>query len=399
MSLRYFKQFDWEAEIVTVKSFYSDLVKDPLLIKSIPEDIKVHSVKALSKKWTSRFGLGSISLRSLWFYFTYVNKLLSKQNYDLIYFSTTQYPVCVLGPYWKKKFKIPFVIDIQDPWHTDYYKNKPKSERPPKYWFSYRLNKLLERIALKSVDGLISVNQAYINDLKDRYIKIKDIPAATVPFSSSFIDFEIAKLNNSEFNSYYNNDEKIKIAYVGAVGTIMKESIIKLLYAFKTFVNTNPPFKEKIELYFLGTSYAPNGRGIPSVKPIANELGIGGYVIEVTERLTYYNAINHIINSSALFIVGSDDSNYIGSKVYNYLMANKPIYSLLHHESPAISILKNYDLAVINDLNSTEEIINNSFSKFITSLTRNNQINKRPTYDAMMMTKDQCAVFDKVLNI
>ena len=151
MSLPYFKQFDWEAEIVTVKSVYSDLVKDSLLIKSIPKDIKVHNVKALSKKWTSRFGLGSIALRSLWFYFTYVSKLLSSQHYDLIYFSTTQYPVCILGLYWKKRFKVPYVIDIQDPWHTDYYNNKPKSERPPKYWFSYRLNKLLEPIALKTV--------------------------------------------------------------------------------------------------------------------------------------------------------------------------------------------------------------------------------------------------------
>ena len=399
MSLPYFKQFDWEAEIVTVKSVYSDLVKDSLLIKSIPKDIKVHNVKALSKKWTSRFGLGSIALRSLWFYFTYVSKLLSSQHYDLIYFSTTQYPVCILGPYWKKRFKVPYVIDIQDPWHTDYYNNKPKSERPPKYWFSYRLNKLLEPIALKSVDGLISVNQAYINELKDRYFQIKDIPAATIPFSSSLIDFEIAKINSSSFNSYYNKNDKIKIAYIGAVGTIMKESIIKLLYAFKIFINTSDLFKEKIELYFLGTSYAPNGAGIPSVKPIANELGIGEYVIEVTERLTYYNAIHHILNSDALFIVGSDDSNYIGSKVYNYLMANKQIYSLLHHKSPAIQILKNYDLAVINDLNSTQETINSSFSKFISGLTSDDQINNPPTYDALMMTKDQCALFDKVLSI
>ena len=68
MSLPYFAKFGWEAEVVTVDQQYSDLNKDPLLLKSIPASIKVHTVKALSKKWTSKIGLGSLALRSFLFY-------------------------------------------------------------------------------------------------------------------------------------------------------------------------------------------------------------------------------------------------------------------------------------------------------------------------------------------
>jgi hypothetical protein len=78
-----------------------------------------------------------------------------------------------LGAYWKKKHGIPYVIDMQDPWHSDYYKNKPKAERPKKYWISYRLNKYFEPIAMKNVDGLISVSKAYIDTLKQRYPQLQ----------------------------------------------------------------------------------------------------------------------------------------------------------------------------------------------------------------------------------
>jgi hypothetical protein len=161
-SLPYYEQFGWVAEVVCVNENYSNIHQDPLLLKSIPQQIKIHKIRALSKKWTSKLGLGSIALRSLWSYKTYVNQLLKNERFDLIYFSTTQFPICILGNYWKIRFGIPYVIDMQDPWHTDYYENKPKSERPKKYWFSYRLNKYLEPIAMKNADGLISVSADYI---------------------------------------------------------------------------------------------------------------------------------------------------------------------------------------------------------------------------------------------
>ena len=103
MSLPYFKDYGWEAEVVTIDPKHSDIIKDDLLLESVPSDIPVHLIQAFSKKWTSKFGLGSISLRSLWFYRLKVNSLLKQKKNDLIYFSTTQFPVCILGAYWKKR--------------------------------------------------------------------------------------------------------------------------------------------------------------------------------------------------------------------------------------------------------------------------------------------------------
>src|SRR2546423_720214 len=100
-SLPYFPANGWDAEAVVVDPDYVDMSLDPLLTHSLPPEIEVHKVKAFRKSYTSKIGLGSIALRSLFFYARLVNSLLKAKHYDLIYFSTTQFPVCILGAYWK----------------------------------------------------------------------------------------------------------------------------------------------------------------------------------------------------------------------------------------------------------------------------------------------------------
>ncbi len=103
MSLPYFKQFDWAADVVMVDDKYSEMIKDELLLQSIPFDVNTYKIDALSKTLTSKVGLGRLALRSMWYYLKTVNRLLKATKYDLIYFSTTQFPVTILGAYWKRK--------------------------------------------------------------------------------------------------------------------------------------------------------------------------------------------------------------------------------------------------------------------------------------------------------
>ena len=394
MSLPYFATFGYEVEVVTVDASYAEMAKDILLIESVPNHIRVHKVKALPKKWTAKFGLGSLALRSLWFYFIYVNKLLKREKLDLIYFSTTQFPVCVLGAYWKKKFGIPYVIDLQDPWHTDYFQNKPKNQRPPKYWFSYRLNKYLEPIALKRVDGIISVSGGYFEDIKKRYPTLKQKPAKVIPFSAERKDFDIAKKIKTD--SFLNPNDKLKIVYAGAVGSIMESSIKKILEAFKCL---STELQDKTELYFLGTSYAPKGKEIGSVLPIAKNMGIQDSVIEKTDRLGFYDTLRHLMLSDGLLIVGSDDLNYNPSKIYTYLLANKQIFSLLNNYSPGNDVLKNYIEVYQSSLLDSQEQINANFRTYIDAIiAKKTVLRNEISFTPELMTKQQVELFNAVLN-
>ena len=355
MSLPYFKQFGWDAEVVTIDPAFSGIVRDELLVQSVPADIKIHTVKAFNRGWTSKIGLGSLALRSLWFYRRKVNQLLKESHFDLIYFSTTEFPVCILGSYWKKRFGIPYVIDMQDPWHSDYYLDKPKGQQPPKYWFSYRLHKYLEPIAMKSVGGLISVSENYIHDLKARYPEIKDVPSATITFGAFAPDLQIADNNRDQFTNLL-DPHFTNIVYIGRGGNDMRQSITPLFKALKDGLVKEPEKFKKIKVYFIGTSYAPKGQSKPTIVPLAEEFGVANGVIEITDRISYYHTLTTLQQADALFIPGSDDPRYTASKIFPYLLAQKPLLAIFNAQSSAINILAEYGAKHVYSYDATNDL-------------------------------------------
>ncbi|MDB5155031.1 MAG: hypothetical protein JWR54_3782 [Mucilaginibacter sp.] len=366
-SLPYFKEFGWDAEIVCIDEKYSEVVKDDLLIESVNAGIKIHRVKALNKKITSKIGLGSLALRSLWYYRQKVNDILKKEKYDLIYFSTTQFPVCVLGAYWKNRFKIPYVIDMQDPWHSEYYKDKPKVQQPKKYWFSYRLNKYLEPVAMQQVDGLVSVSDDYINDLKTRYPAIKDVPSATITFGAFEPDIKIAVENQNLFKPLLQSEFK-NIVYVGRGGMDMHKAVIPVFEALKKGLKYQPALFSKLKFYFIGTSYAPKGTGKPTIMPLATEHGVEGNVVEITDRISYYHTLSTLQQAHALFIPGSDDPKYTASKIYPYLLTKKPLMVVFNKDSSAVKALNRCaDNAIILTFDNQSEDLSNAIYQVLTN--------------------------------
>ncbi|WP_179415171.1 hypothetical protein HDF19_08065 [Mucilaginibacter sp. E4BP6] len=403
MSLPYFKQFGWVADVVTVDDKYSEMIKDELLFQSLPPDVNIYKVKALSKKITAKVGLGSLALRSMWYYLKTVNQLLKATKYDLIYFSTTQFPVTILGAYWRLKFKTPYIIDVQDPWYSEYYQDKPKDQRPAKYWFSYRLNKYLEPIAMNSVGGLISVSDGYIDDLKSRYPTIKNIPAVTIPFGAFKPDLQIAADNEMLFKPLLNPEFK-NVIYIGRGGADMQPALNAIFKAFKSCLDGNQQLFKNIQLYFVGTSYAPAGQGKPTILPIAQEFGVAENVIEITDRISYYHTLATLQQADALLMPGSDDPQYTASKIYPYLLTTKPLLAVFNSKSPALDALKEYGAPFAYSYDGDENI-QKKISSFFSGIANDtiavshynaDAINK---YSAQNMTKLQCQFFEEVLSL
>jgi len=402
MSLPYFKQFGWDAEVVTIDPAFSGIVRDELLVQSVPADVKIHTIKALDKSWTSKVGLGSLGLRSLLFYRKRVNQLLKENHFDLIYFSTTEFAVCTLGVYWKKRFGVPYVIDMQDPWHSDYYQDKPKDQRPRKYWFSYRLNKYMEPIAMKNVDGLISVSEDYINDLKTRYPEIKDIPAATITFGAFAPDLQIAANNSKQFTSLLNR-QFTNIVYIGRGGNDMRQSIAPLFKALKDGLDKEPEIFSKIKIHFIGTSYAPKGQSKPTIMPLAEEIAVANNVVEITDRISYYHTLTTLQQADALFIPGSDDPKYTASKIFPYLLAQKPLLAIFNAQSSAIGILAEYGAKYVYSYDATDGIearVYDFLKEVISGNKKEYQYNPDAIkkYSAENMANKQSELFNKVLD-
>jgi hypothetical protein len=401
MSLPWFKQFGWEAEVVTVDPQYADVAKDALLSESVPAGIKVYYVKAFNKKITSKLGLGSIALRALYYYRKEVNRLLRENKFNLIYFSTTQFPVCILGPYWKKKFKVPFVIDMQDPWFSHYYQDKPKQQRPPKYWFAYRLNGHMEPIAMRKVDGLISVSPDYIDELRSRYAEVKNIPAKTITFGAMADDFRIAANHEESFAQMLTPGFK-NIVYIGRGGADMHGAITPLFKALKNGLINAPQLFTDLKIYFVGTSYAPAGQGMPSIMPLAIQLGVEGHIVEITDRISYFHTLSVLNKADALFIPGSDDPRYTASKIFPYLLTGKPTLAVLNSKSPAHAVLHEYGAKYVYKYD-TDGAITDNVHQFLLNVVNNAFIKQEynaaavKKYSAENLTHEQCELFNEVI--
>jgi hypothetical protein len=289
---------------------------------------------------------------------------------------------------------------VQDPWHSDYYQDKPATERPPKYWFSYRLNKYLEPIALKHVDGLISVSEKYIDDLKNRYPGIKNIPAATITFGSFEPDIKIAVKNKDKFTQILDGTFK-NIVYIGRGGTDMHKAITPLFEALAKGLADDPEVFIKLKIYFIGTSYAA-GNGKPTISPLAEKYDLQNHVIEITGRISYYHTLVTLLQTDGLFIPGSDDPAYTASKIYPYLLTQKPLLTIFNSQSPAINTLNEYNSPYNYSYDGTPDIdlkVYDFLKRIITTGIENTVYNGEALkkHSAQNMALQQCELFNRVI--
>ena len=115
MSLPYFGDFGWEPRVLTVDPALTERILDPHLLETVPKEVPVHRTKAFNPSWTRKLGVSAIGLRAFPFLYREGARIIREHRPDLVYFSTTAFPVLVLGRLWKRRFGVPFVIDLQDP--------------------------------------------------------------------------------------------------------------------------------------------------------------------------------------------------------------------------------------------------------------------------------------------
>src|SRR5262249_55587598 len=135
------------------------------------------------------------------------------------------------------------------------------------------------------------------------------------------------------------NDGLIHWSYLGRGGADMAKGLRGLFLALRDLRATHPAVN-RLRLHFVGTSYAPAGRAVPTVEPVARECGVGDLVCEQTQRIPYLEGLALLQASDAVLVVGSDDPSYSPSKVYPCILARRPVLAVLHENSLAGPVLR-----------------------------------------------------------
>lgn len=338
-SLPYMRENGWEPTVLTVDEKYVDAYStDPLLLQTIPAGIKIEKVKALYSSFTRKIGIGSLSLRAFFSMQKRGDELLRNGKFDLIYFSTTAFHVMALGPRWKRKFGVPFILDIQDPWYNPFYFDHALTKKTLKAKAFHRLDKLLEERTFPYADGFISVSEGYREMYLNRYPELSYQQFKILPFGCALLDFPIAKKSIS--------DSRIKLSagktnavYIGRGGQDLSFACAIFFEAVRLGLERAPAVFSNLHLWFIGTSYAKEGEGSKTIAPLATQKGIAGMVTEITDRLPYFETLHLLSKADLLFVPGSTDAAYTASKIYPYLYVNKPLLAVFHKKSSVCKII------------------------------------------------------------
>jgi hypothetical protein len=266
------------------------------------------------------------------------HKLLAARRFDLIYFSTAQFPLFLLGPSWRRHFKIPYVLDLHDPIDS-------AATAAPGGWkqrASRFFSRFIERRAVAAASGLIAVSPHYLALMQSRYAErrppwLKADRQAAIPFAVLPRDLEEAGAASPGIAGAAK-----RIVYVGTGGAVMARSFRLLCAALAELRRQHSPLLENIRIELYGTSSAVAADTDMPLARIAGEFGVADFVSEYPARVTYRRSLELLLQGDGALVLGVDDAGYMPSKLATYAYSGKPLLACLHRDGPALAMLREH---------------------------------------------------------
>lgn len=343
VALPYLHEFGWRPTVVTVRPDRVDGVQDPLLGDTVPREVEVVQTQAWRAERTRALGFGGLSYR-MWPYFRRtVARLLQERSFDLVFFSTTESLTFACGPVWRQRYRVPYVLDFQDPWRSDYFADHPGQTRPGghlKYGMTQWLAKRLEPRAVRDAAHVMSVSPDYPAMRHQRYPALAADRFTVLPFAAANSDVDFMHRHQVRQHMFNPHDGKVHWVYVGRGGDDMAFSLRAIFAAVKRLQATDEQQVRNWRFHFIGTDYASGNRARKTVEPVARAFHLEDLVEESPHRIPYFEAMRCLSDAHYLLLLGSEDASYTASKIYPYMLARKPIFGVFHQNSSVVDIMR-----------------------------------------------------------
>lgn len=406
-------EFGWHPTVISTEPEFYDYPVDIRNNDLLSTDVKVVRTPAMSVKSARRLGFGCVGFRSLRYHWEKLVELHHQQPFDLLFISVPPYFSILLGRLCAMRLKIPYVIDFIDPWVTDYYWTVRPEQRPPRWRFYDKISRILEPIALKSVAQITAVSSGTMDPLLKRYKWFHPSQMTEIPYGIEPDDFTYLR-NTEQVNSIFDPDDGyLHMTYPGTFNVSRHKVTRAIFAAIKKGLEHEPERFKRLRLHFIGTTYDPKAADKPEnyyqVVPLAVEAGIAELVDEHPARVSYLESLKLLIDSHALLLLGADETHYTASKLFPFMLAQRPLLAVFHESSSVVKIVKETDSGQVlsfSDLNPIEKQVDNLYhqiSKLIDMVE--DRENYRPTinwdqfeeYTARAMSRRLAEVFEKSL--
>ena len=127
-------------------------------------------------------------------------------------------------------------------------------------------------------------------------------------------------------------------------------------------------------------------------------------VEEIPNRIPYLESLKCLIDAEALVVPGSDDPGYTASKIYPYIMANKPMLAIFHEDSSVVDVLRATKAGTLVTFKTKADFA--GMAREIETNWFKSEFQQPPGIDrkalepylARELTRRQCAIFDRAIN-
>lgn len=324
----------WEARVLAAAPAFYEERPDPDLVRLVDPSVRVMHVGALPQRWTRPFGLGDLGIRAWWPMLRVLRAAAARGEVDVLHITIPPNYPALLGRALWSSHRVPYCVDYIDPW-------VPESDlgaRPfSKLGVSLALARALEPLAVARASGLAGITPGYFEGVLRRNPRLRGTPTLACQYGASRRDAEAAAASDVRPRRLVRDDPAAQIVYAGALLPKARAPMRALLRAL---ARHNAAARRPLRLVLLGTGCATDDPAGFQAAPLAREEGAAEWVREYPERHPYLEVLATLAAADGIAVVGSTEPHYSPSKLFQAVLARRPVFALLHEQSEAAALLR-----------------------------------------------------------
>lgn len=406
---KYLPENGWQPTILTVDPAYAAYPDhDESLVEDVPKDIKVVRTRSWDpysfyarlqgRRKQDMIGTGfvrepankgRISRLALWlranlflpdarvgwvpFAAPAAGRLIRKERYHALLTSGPPHSVHLVGRRLRRRFGVPWVVDMRDPW-TDQWPNQVM----PQTRLARQVDAMFERSVLKEADAVVSVSDGVGEGLQTK-APIKRYETITNGFDSADIP---------PTTWVRREDESFTLTYVGTLyGPRHVPALVQAL--------ANVARERRVRVQFVG-------RVDEAVLQAYREAGLGE-ILHVVPYVPHAEAIGYMRVANVLLVIIDRVAHNRGiapAKMYEYLALGKPILCIGPTDGDSATILSKTRGGVVIDYDDV-----NGIQAFLTMHADGVSRGEAPespdheavqTYDRRFLTRRLASLLDRI---
>ena len=363
--VKYLKTFNWKPTIITIDQEHITNY-DETLLKDIDKDIEIIqlNLNRENKKIEIMF---YEKLKKE------IDSILRQKKYDVVFVTGGPFEPMKIAPYIYKKYKIPYIIDLRDPWKlqkmittTALKTLKAKAKR-----FIVGIS---ERKVFKNAFAICTVNDTMTNQYQNEYPKMKN-KFVTIPNGYDQEDYE--KIQPKKLQGF-------NIIYAGKFGVSAGFRNPKNIFKAIKRVNNNG-----IPVHFVHV-----GQEEEKVIEIAKKEDVMQFCTFVG-RKSYKESLEYCKGANILLAIGGNEKSEQTGKIFDYIGCSKPILVIANKDSEIVKVCEEIE----NSYCIEKEDIN-GMVKAIMEINKNqantNKIEMIEKYTRKHLTQELVEILNKI---